>query len=581
MEENKFTLESVRQFLLEHGGVCSNHVLVAKFKPFLSHSVYKLENRNKLKEFVQLLTSVETKNGEKVLVLKKRYNEQGCFNLMANQERGPVLDTSEAPDALSIPEAFLSTRPQGDSASIASTATVSDISDFSSTVAPASSIYHEMAPSNIPVADKYAPSSYERRDSPTPIPAPRSKDRIDGASSSSNKSGFGMGFYSAVANKKSIADTGSGRESPVRSETVSENVSASTPPPPAPWDRCTSSPGPKHADNDVPASAINTPQNSQFNSETLKKSPMSAKERIRHFNDKIVVEQTNDASSSPVALPSRRSNKDRLPSSSHMNNHAHQVEVSDYDSVAIVSLDAKEKEWMLTSASCDYPRMFKLLDEQPDLAHRRDFITGYNAMHWAAKHGKPEVIKMLNRYQVDANLRSYCGYTPVHLAAMGGNEECIDLLINLCKVTPSTRDFYGKRPKQYLKKNCSTRIQQMLLNSAKPTFAVGATIDDANTFARTQSFSAKIMKTTQGLARKFSNSSRAFSEQLPDTIREAPETAPEDYRKSLRSFPMAGKDDTDGLENYTLARSGSAPDFPPFRSDSQTNMSGFTNLREF
>ena len=53
-------------------------------------------------------------------------------------------------------------------------------------------------------------------------------------------------------------------------------------------------------------------------------------------------------------------------------------------------------------------------------------------MHWAAKHGNAEIIKMLNGYQVDANLRSYCGYSPLHLAAMGGNEECIDILVNLC-----------------------------------------------------------------------------------------------------------------------------------------------------
>lgn len=55
-----------------------------------------------------------------------------------------------------------------------------------------------------------------------------------------------------------------------------------------------------------------------------------------------------------------------------------------------------------------------------------------NAMHWAAKHGNPEVIKLLNGYKVDADVRSFCGHTPLHLAAMSGNEECIELLVNLC-----------------------------------------------------------------------------------------------------------------------------------------------------
>ena len=40
-EDQPFTLEAVRQFMVEKGGLCTNHDLVARFKPFLNHAVRK------------------------------------------------------------------------------------------------------------------------------------------------------------------------------------------------------------------------------------------------------------------------------------------------------------------------------------------------------------------------------------------------------------------------------------------------------------------------------------------------------------------------------------------------------------
>lgn len=108
-------------------------------------------------------------------------------------------------------------------------------------------------------------------------------------------------------------------------------------------------------------------------------------------------------------------------------------------------------------------------------------------MHWAAKLGKPDCIKLLHGYRVEVNIRSHCGYTPLHLAAMNGSEECVDVLVNLCSTShrnvitfgsqsciaftscrriaeamPNVKDFYGRRPKRYLKRTCSTKIQREL-----------------------------------------------------------------------------------------------------------------------
>ena len=40
----------------------------------------------------------------------------------------------------------------------------------------------------------------------------------------------------------------------------------------------------------------------------------------------------------------------------------------------------------------------------------KDFINGYTALHWAAKHGNIEIIKLLaGKHQADVNIKSYGG----------------------------------------------------------------------------------------------------------------------------------------------------------------------------
>ncbi|GFS33794.1 hypothetical protein TNIN_468691 [Trichonephila inaurata madagascariensis] len=51
------------------------------------------------------------------------------------------------------------------------------------------------------------------------------------------------------------------------------------------------------------------------------------------------------------------------------------------------------------------------------------------ALHWAAKHGDANVIKLIaGAYKVNPNIRS--GYTPVHLAALYKHDMIIHLLVH-------------------------------------------------------------------------------------------------------------------------------------------------------
>ena len=84
---------------------------------------------------------------------------------------------------------------------------------------------------------------------------------------------------------------------------------------------------------------------------------------------------------------------------------ASMTEVSEQDSWEI---DPLEKEWMLASAQADLQGLQQLIMQESNLVNRKDFIHGYTALHWAAKHGRCDIIAglMLNGAQV--NIKSVC-----------------------------------------------------------------------------------------------------------------------------------------------------------------------------
>lgn len=86
------------------------------------------------------------------------------------------------------------------------------------------------------------------------------------------------------------------------------------------------------------------------------------------------------------------------------------------------------------------------------LASRRDFITGYTALHWAAKNGQSDVVKLLMGCSEppEVDTRSHGGYTPLHVAAMNSRYEVIELLVVVYKADTDATDFAGRKPIYYL-----------------------------------------------------------------------------------------------------------------------------------
>lgn len=65
---------------------------------------------------------------------------------------------------------------------------------------------------------------------------------------------------------------------------------------------------------------------------------------------------------------------------------------SEYD---YEDIDPLEKEWMLASAQADIDGLQRLMMTDSTLLNRRGFLHGYTALHWAAKHGRMDILSML------------------------------------------------------------------------------------------------------------------------------------------------------------------------------------------
>lgn len=139
-----------------------------------------------------------------------------------------------------------------------------------------------------------------------------------------------------------------------------------------------------------------------------------------------------------------------------------------YKPSAAVPLELKEHDWIVKSATGSWLQVYGLFIEDPTLALRKDFISGFTAFHWFAKHGAAD---MFHKFvagakkagiQLDANVKSNGGYTPLHIAAIHGHHRVAAMLVEKLNVNVKLRDNSGKRAWQYLSCNTSGEVWQLL-----------------------------------------------------------------------------------------------------------------------
>ncbi|XP_031207844.1 ankyrin repeat domain-containing protein SOWAHA [Mastomys coucha] len=134
-----------------------------------------------------------------------------------------------------------------------------------------------------------------------------------------------------------------------------------------------------------------------------------------------------------------------------------------------VPLEPTEHEWLVRTASGRWShQLHGLLLRDRGLAAKRDFMSGFTALHWAAKSGDREMALQLVEVArrggapVDVNARSHGGYTPLHLAALHSHEDAAVLLVVRLGAQVHVRDHSGRRAYQYLRPGSSYALRRLL-----------------------------------------------------------------------------------------------------------------------
>ncbi|CAJ1063527.1 ankyrin repeat domain-containing protein SOWAHA [Xyrichtys novacula] len=133
-----------------------------------------------------------------------------------------------------------------------------------------------------------------------------------------------------------------------------------------------------------------------------------------------------------------------------------------------VPLEMSEHEWLVKCAAGHWSQVYGMLLGDNQLAEKRDFMSGFTALHWAAKCGNSEMlVKIIDLSRqggvdIDINAKTHGGYTPLHIAALHDQEYILVMLVAEFGADPTIRDNCGKRAYHYLHKGISKTVREML-----------------------------------------------------------------------------------------------------------------------
>lgn len=133
-----------------------------------------------------------------------------------------------------------------------------------------------------------------------------------------------------------------------------------------------------------------------------------------------------------------------------------------------VPLEPLAHDWLVKCAAGRWGQIYSLLLQDMRLAQKKDFMSGFTVLHWAAKDGNHRMIQKIvdaarrTGAHVDVNCKAHGGYTPLHIAAIHGHAEVIVLLVKSYGARINERDNNGKKAFQYLAKGASVEIRALL-----------------------------------------------------------------------------------------------------------------------
>uniref|UniRef100_A0A3Q3NGY3 Ankyrin repeat domain-containing protein SOWAHB-like n=1 Tax=Mastacembelus armatus TaxID=205130 RepID=A0A3Q3NGY3_9TELE len=135
---------------------------------------------------------------------------------------------------------------------------------------------------------------------------------------------------------------------------------------------------------------------------------------------------------------------------------------------SMVPLEHSEHQWLVTCASGHWSQVYGLLLRDSQLAEKRDFMSGFTALHWAAKCGNGDMlVKIIDLAKqegvdIDINAKTHGGYTPLHIAALHNQEYMMAMLVGEYEANVNIRDNNGKKASHYLHKGVSSTVRDML-----------------------------------------------------------------------------------------------------------------------
>ncbi|XP_041040723.1 uncharacterized protein LOC121276421 [Carcharodon carcharias] len=131
-------------------------------------------------------------------------------------------------------------------------------------------------------------------------------------------------------------------------------------------------------------------------------------------------------------------------------------------------LDSVEHEWMVKTAVGRFEQAYALFCKDPNFAMKKDFISGYTVLHWIAKHGNHHALSRFisgaskMKVKLNVNIKSTCGYTPLHIAVIHEQLKIIQYLVKKYQANVNLRDHSGKKAWQYLNSESPKDVCQML-----------------------------------------------------------------------------------------------------------------------
>ncbi|VDP94813.1 unnamed protein product, partial [Echinostoma caproni] len=129
------------------------------------------------------------------------------------------------------------------------------------------------------------------------------------------------------------------------------------------------------------------------------------------------------------------------------------------------STSNEPRQWWLASLDCRHADLARLLGLNPKLVDWHNPIDEWTALHYAAKFGNTECLRLLaTESHANVNTRNRCDQTPLHVACANSQCVAIRMLVEEFKASTSILDFSGRYPvsllPEYLRPDLEVRLLQ-------------------------------------------------------------------------------------------------------------------------